>query len=73
VHVNNGGQAVIGVVEGGGVKAKLEGQSHGKQITDASIQAMWSQDEGRDALPVTSNDQRPLSDARRNKPRRTKG
>ena len=55
VHVHSGGQAVVGVVEGGGVKTRKESQSYGKQITNAPIAAMRSQDETGDVLPVAGD------------------
>jgi hypothetical protein len=35
VHVNSGGQAVVGIVEapGGGVQAKSEDQAHAREIS----------------------------------------
>lgn len=68
VHIHNGGQAVVGVIEGGGSKDKLEGQSHAKQIANAPVQAMRGQDPEREPLPVSSDAERALPDARRAKP-----
>lgn len=53
VHVHAGGQAVVGMVErpGGGSEAKSEDQPHAKQITHAPESPLWSEDEGRNAMP----------------------
>ena len=72
VHVHAGGQAVVGVVgastgqgPGGGDRSKPEEQPHAKQIAHALEPALPSPDEGRDAVPIASDDERALSDARR--------
>jgi hypothetical protein len=67
VHVHSGGQAVVGVVEtpGGGDRAKSEDQPHARQITDAPQLAMRSADKEREPVPVASNAERSLPDARR--------
>lgn len=74
VHVNAGGQAVVGMVEtpGGGDHSKLEEQAHAKQITHAPEPPMWGQDPDRDAMPVASDGERTLPNARGKIPRRTK-
>jgi hypothetical protein len=66
VHVHSGGQAVVGVVEtpGGGDQLKTEEQPHAKQITHAPQPAMRSADEKREPVPVTSDAERPVPDAR---------
>ena len=66
VHVHAGGQAVVGMVEtpGAGITAKSEDQPHAKQIAYAPQPAMWSADPEREAVPVTSDAERPLPDAR---------
>lgn len=66
VHVHSGGQAVVGVVEpaGGGDRAKLKDQPHARQIAHAPQPAMWSTDKEREPVPVASNAQQPLPDAR---------
>jgi hypothetical protein len=69
VHVHAGGQAVVGMVEtpaGGGDRAKSEDQPDAKQIAYAPQPAMWSTDKKRRAVPVASDAERPLPDARRN-------
>jgi hypothetical protein len=67
VHVHSGGQAVVGVVEpaGGGDRAKLENQSHAKQIAHASQPEMWRADEEREPMPIAGDAERPLPHARR--------
>jgi hypothetical protein len=67
VHVHSGGQAVVGVVgpTGGGDVAKLEEQPHAKQIADAPQPPLRGADEGRELLPVTSNEERSVPAARR--------
>jgi hypothetical protein len=75
VHVHSGGQAVVGVVEqaGGGDRAKSEDQPHEKQIAHAPQPAMRCPDEGREAVPVAGDAERPLPAARRPVARRTEG
>jgi hypothetical protein len=72
VHVHAGGQAVVGMVApaGGGDRAKSEEQPHAMQIAHAPEPALRSPDTARDAVPVARDGERPLSDARRNLPRR---
>ena len=67
VHVHSGGQAVVGVVEtpGGGDRPKSEDQPHAKQLAHAPEPAMWSTDKERETVPIASNAERPLPDARR--------
>jgi hypothetical protein len=50
---------------GGGDRSKPEEQPHAKQIAHALEPALPSPDEGRDAVPIASDDERALSDARR--------
>jgi hypothetical protein len=75
VHVHSGGQAVVGVVEnsGKGSQAKSEDQCDGKQIAHAPQPAMRSAHTERQPLPVASNAERPLPNARRNISGSTKG
>jgi hypothetical protein len=75
VHVNAGGQAVVGTVEhrGGGVQSKSEDQPDAKQLTNASQLPMWSEDKERESVPVARDAERPLPDARRNVTGRTEG
>src|SRR5262245_9526694 len=75
VHVHAGGQAVVGVVEppGGGDRSKSEDQSHAKQIAHAPQPTVRSANTEREAVPVASDAERPLPDARRNVPGRTEG
>jgi hypothetical protein len=67
VHVHSGAQAVVGVVgtPGGGDRTKLEEQPLAKQIVHAPKPAVWSADKEREPVPVASNAERPLPDARR--------
>jgi hypothetical protein len=76
VHVYSGGQAVVGVVEppGGGNRAKLENQSHAGQTGYAPQSEMWCPlPDDRPAVPTGSDGERPLPDARGNKPGAPKG
>jgi len=75
VHVHSGGQAVVGVVEtpGGGDHAKSEGQPHAKQTTNAPQSPLWSEDEEREPLPVASDAERSVPNARRKVSRRSEG
>jgi hypothetical protein len=75
VHVHQGGQAVVGMVEtpGGGDRAKLEDQPHAKQIAHAPQPEMWGADTEREPVPITGDAKRPLPDARRTVTRRSKG
>jgi hypothetical protein len=78
VHVHAGGQAVVGMVEapggvGGGDRPKSEDQPHAKQIAHAPQPAVWSADKERQPLPVSSDAERPLPNARRDVPGRPEG
>jgi hypothetical protein len=75
VHVHAGGQAVVGTIEtpGGGDRSKSEDQPHAKQIAHAPQPTMWSADKEREPVPVTSDAERPLPDARRTVPRGSEG
>ena len=75
VHVHAGGQAVVGMVEtpGGGDGAKLEEQPPAKQIAHAPQPAMRSADKERQPLPVSSDAERPLPNARRDVAGRPEG
>ena len=50
VHVHNGGQAIVGTVEGGGVRSKSEDQPHA--IAHEPGEALRSEDAGRGAVPI---------------------
>ena len=65
VHVHEGGQAIVGNVEspGGGFAAKSKDQPHA--ITHAPGATMRSADTPREPVPVASDAERPLPDARR--------
>jgi hypothetical protein len=75
VHVHSGGQAVVGVVEptGGGHRSKSEEQSLAEQIAHAPEPALWSAHEERDTVPVPSDAERPVSNARRTIARSAEG
>jgi hypothetical protein len=68
VHVHEGGQAVVGVVEnpGRGSQRKSEDQCDAKQIAHAPQSAMRRANAERQPVPVASDAERPLQDARRN-------
>lgn len=80
VHVHAGGQAVVGVVAtppghrpGGGDHTKSEKQPHARQITHASQPTLRSANEKGELMPVGSDAERTLSDARRKITRRPQG
>jgi hypothetical protein len=56
VHVHEGGQAIVGNVEGGGVRTKTENQPHA--ITYAPGQEMRSANTEREALPIARDGKR---------------
>jgi hypothetical protein len=63
VHVHEGGQAIVGNVQGGGGETKKEGQPHA--ITHAPVTPMPSQDEAGDVMPIPGHAQRKVPVARR--------
>ena len=66
VHVHQGGQAIVGNIEtGAGIADKLKDQPHAKQITHAPGAAMPSPDAQGDRMPVASDGERPMPNARR--------
>ncbi len=71
--VHQGGQAIVGAFnsEGGG-ENRSEGQPHAK-LTHAPVAPLWSPNADAQPMPVTRDGERPLSDARRQLPRRPKG
>ena len=77
VHVHPGGQAIVGAVQtpGGGDRPQSEVQPHAQQIAHAPEPAMWSPDaaRSREAVPVTSDGERSLPNARRTFPGSTEG
>lgn len=75
VHVHPGGQAVVGVVQpmGGGHRQKSEDQPHAKQIGHALQSTLCSHDSVRGPVPVASDGERPLPDARGQVERRSSG
>jgi hypothetical protein len=75
VHVHPGGQAIVGTVEtrGGGDGGKPEEQPYAKQIAHAPQPTMWRTDKKGEPVPVTSDAERPLPNARRGIPGRAEG
>jgi hypothetical protein len=73
VHVHEGGQAIVGNVEtpGGGFTPKSKDQPHA--LAYAPGATMWSPDTTRESVPVASDAERPVPDARRNVTGRTEG
>ena len=67
VHVHSGGQAVVGVVESspGATQSKSGGTKNDKRIAHAPQPTMRSADPKREAVPVPSDEERSLPDARR--------
>jgi hypothetical protein len=67
VHVHAGGQAVVGIVDnpGRGSQHKSEDQCDAKQIAHAPQPTMRSAHTERQRLSVTSDAERPMSNARR--------
>jgi hypothetical protein len=63
VHVYQGGQAIVGNVDPRGVGKNKEGQPYA--ITHAASAPMRCQDTQREALPIASDAERTLPDARR--------
>ena len=65
VHVHSGGQAIVGNVErtGGGSVVKSEEQPHALEYAPGAT--LPSTDPTKELVPVASNDERPMSDARR--------
>ena len=76
VHVYEGGQAVVGVVNpavaGGGATTKTGDQPHGANGTGAPAAqpALLCANPARNVLPIPGHAERALSPARREKPRR---
>jgi hypothetical protein len=63
VHVYQGGQAIVGQVTPGGDGKNNEVQPHA--ITHAPSASMWGKNPPREAVPVASDGERTLQDARR--------
>src|SRR3982074_1800208 len=53
VHVHSGGQAIVGNVEGGGVRTKSENQPHA--LGYAPGETLWSENAEREAVPVAGD------------------
>ena len=75
VHVHSGGQAVVGVVETSTKHARSTPPEHtdAKQVANSPEPALWSANTDRQPLPVAIDEERSLSDARRNLARRPEG
>jgi hypothetical protein len=56
VHVHNGGQAIVGNVEGGGTRTKTENQPHA--LGYAPGETLRGEDAEREAVPIASNGER---------------
>ena len=75
VHVHEGGQAIVGNIEGpgGGFIPKPEDQSHAKQIAHAPQPSLPRANPQQDLVPIASDAERPLPHARRKVIGRTEG
>jgi len=75
VHVHEGGQAVVGVVEapGRGDHAKTQDQPRAKQIAHAPQPPLRGENPQRNSVPSASDAERPVPDARRKVTRRSEG
>jgi hypothetical protein len=62
VHVHEGGQAIVGNLEGGGMRTKSENQPHA--LGYAPGETLRSENTEREGVPVPSDGERPLPDAR---------
>jgi hypothetical protein len=72
VHVHEGGQAIVGHIEGGGgIATKSKEQPHALGYAPGT--QMPSANTTREPVPVTGDEERPVSDARRNVTGRTEG
>jgi hypothetical protein len=73
VHVHSGGQAIVGNVgaPGGGMQPKSKDQPHA--IADAPSAPMPCTDTARDRVPIASDAERTVPDARRAVPGSTEG
>lgn len=73
VHVHEGGQAIVGNVEGpgGGIASKSKEQPHALGYAPGAT--MPSQNTPREPLSVASDEERPVPDARRNVTRSAEG
>jgi hypothetical protein len=75
VHVYQGGQAVVGVIDapGGGGGKKSEEQPHERQVAHAPEPALPSPDAGGNAMPIGGHEERPVPISRGRLARRTDG
>lgn len=58
VYVNEGGQAIVGNVQGGGVTSNQEAQSRAKEIAHAPEPALRSPEQEREPLPARGDAER---------------
>ena len=72
VHVHSGGQAVVGVMSPTPGLGRSE-ESNAKQVAHAPQPALRGEDPQREAMPVASDAERPMPDARRAVPRGAEG
>jgi hypothetical protein len=79
VHVHAGGQAIVGAVTGGpslpggGETTKSEKQAHAQAaLAHAPQSPLWSQDQERELVPLASDAERTVPDARGSFARRAK-
>jgi hypothetical protein len=70
VHIHQGAQAVVAdTFNQGGARAKKIKQPHAK-AADAPVAALQSQNEAEQGVPIPGNEERQVSHARRDEPRR---
>ena len=72
VRVHSGGQAVVGMVTPTAARP-TSGDSNAKQVAHAPQPALRSEDPKREAVPIASDAEWPMQDARRAVPRRSEG
>jgi hypothetical protein len=72
VHVHSGGQAVVGMVAPTAALPSSE-QSNAKRVAHAPQPALRSEDPKREAMPIPSDAERPVQDARRGVSRGSEG
>jgi hypothetical protein len=65
VHVHPGAQAVVGSVQtGGGAATENQRQPHAKAISYAPVAPLWSENPEREPVPLASDAERPMPNAR---------
>jgi hypothetical protein len=66
VHVHSGGQAIVGAVgTPGDVGSESQRHADARAITHAPVAPLWSEDEKREPVPLASDAEREVPDARR--------